>query len=206
MALRVVGAGVGRTGTNSLKIALETLLGGPCHHMFEIMANPHQIPGWTDAIDGRDVDWHELLDGYVAQVDWPGASFWPELHAANPDALVILSMREDPDVWYESASNTIFQVFDKLPPEMMPWFNSVRGLMETRFCAELTDATAMKDAYVRHNDAVRAAVPAERLLEWTPSDGWEPLCERLDVPVPDEPFPVTNQTSVWRENFGLPAV
>lgn len=206
MALRVVGAGVGRTGTNSLKVALETLLGGPCHHMFEIMANPHQIPGWTDAIDGRDVDWHELLDGYVAQVDWPGASFWPELHAANPDALVILSVREDPDVWYESASNTIFQVFDKLPPEMMPWFNSVRGLMETRFCAELTDATAMKDAYVRHNDAVRAAVPAERLLEWTPSDGWEPLCERLDVPVPDEPFPVTNQTSVWRENFGLPAV
>jgi len=205
MALRVVGAGVGRTGTNSLKIALETLLGGPCHHMFEIMANPHQIPGWTDAIDGRDVDWHGLLDGYVAQVDWPGASFWPELTAANPDALVVLSVR-DPDAWYESASNTIFQVFDKLPPEMMPWFDSVRALMQTRFCAELADATAMKDAYVRHNDAVRAAVPADRLLEWTPTDGWEPLCDRLDVPVPDEPFPLTNQTSVWRENFGLPAV
>jgi uncharacterized protein YndB with AHSA1/START domain len=205
MALRVVGAGVGRTGTNSLKIALEALLDGPCHHMFEIVANPEQIPGWTDAIDGQDVDWQHLLDGYVAQVDWPGASFWPELTAANPAALVILSVR-DADAWYESASNTIFQVFDKLPPEMAPWFESVRGLMEARFCAELDNAPAMKAAFERHNDAVREAVPAERLLEWTPTDGWEPLCERLDVPVPDQPFPLTNQTSVWRENFGMPAL
>jgi hypothetical protein len=205
MALRVVGAGVGRTGTNSLKIALEALLDGPCHHMFEIVANPEQIPGWTDAIDGQDVDWQHLLDGYVAQVDWPGASFWPELTAANPEALVILSVR-DADAWYESASNTIFQVFDKLPPEMAPWFESVRGLMEARFCAELDNAPAMKAAFERHNDAVREAVPAERLLEWTPTDGWEPLCERLDVPVPDQPFPLTNQTSVWRENFGMPAL
>ncbi|HEX4430215.1 MAG TPA: sulfotransferase [Frankiaceae bacterium] len=205
MALRVVGAGVGRTGTNSLKVALETLLGGPCHHMFEMVANPNQIPGWTDAIDGREVDWHDLLDGYVAQVDWPGASFWPELTAANPDALVILSVR-DTDSWYESAHNTIFQVFDKMPPELLPWFESVRGMMETRFCADLEDASAMKAAFERHNDAVREAVPAERLLEWTATDGWEPLCERLDVSVPDQPFPLTNQTSVWRENFGMPAI
>ncbi len=203
MALKVVGAGVGRTGTNSLKVALETLLDGPCHHMFEIVANPHQVPGWTAAIDGHDVDWHDLLDGYVAQVDWPGASFWPELAAANPEALVILSVR-DADAWYESASNTIFQVFDKMPPEMAPWFESMRSLMEARFSADLGNRTAMLDAYERHNDAVRQAVPADRLLEWTPIDGWEPLCERLDVPVPDEPFPVTNQTTAWRANFGMP--
>ncbi len=203
MALKVVGAGVGRTGTNSLKIALETLLDGPCHHMFEIVSNPHQVPGWTAAIDGQDVDWHGLLDGYVAQVDWPGASFWPELTAANPEALVILSVR-DADAWYESASNTIFQVFDKMPPEMAPWFESMRGLMDARFSAELDNRAAMMDAYERHNDAVREAVPADRLLEWTPTDGWEPLCERLGVPVPDQPFPVTNQTTVWRANFGMP--
>jgi hypothetical protein len=174
--------------------------------MFEMIANPHLVPGWTAAIDGHEVDWQVLLDGYVAQVDWPGASFWPELCAANPDALVILSVRDDADVWYRSASNTIFQVFDKLPPELMPWFESVRGLMEARFCADLEDPAAMKAAYERHNDAVRAAIPAQRLLEWTPADGWEPLCERLDVAVPDEPFPLTNQTSVWRANFGMPAV
>lgn len=205
MVLRVVGAGVGRTGTNSLKVALEALLGGPCHHMFEIVANPHQIPGWTDAIDGRDVDWHDLLDGYVAQVDWPGASFWPELSAANPEALVILSVR-DADAWYESASNTIFQVFDKMPPELTPWFESVRGLLDVRFSADLENATAMKDAFERHNDAVRETVPAERLLEWTPTDGWDPLCERLGVPIPEQPFPLTNQTAEWRANFGMPAL
>jgi hypothetical protein len=205
MVLRVVGAGVGRTGTNSLKVALEALLGGPCHHMFEIVANPHQIPGWTDAIDGRDVDWHDLLNGYVAQVDWPGASFWPELSAANPEALVILSVR-DADAWYESASNTIFQVFDKMPPELTPWFESVRGLLDVRFSADLENATAMKDAFERHNDAVRETVPAGRLLEWTPTDGWDPLCERLGVPIPEQPFPLTNQTAEWRANFGMPAL
>jgi hypothetical protein len=189
-----------------LKIALETLLGGPCHHMYEIMANPHQIPGWMAAIDGQETDWHGLLDGYVAQVDWPGASFWPELVAANPDALVILSVRDDADAWYQSASNTIFQAFERVPPEMTPWFESVATLMAERFCAELTDPAAMKDAYERHNDAVRAAVPAERLLEWTPTDGWEPLCERLGVPVPDEPFPVTNQMDEFRANLGLPPI
>ena len=205
MPLKVVGAGVGRTGTNSLKIALETLLGGRCHHMFEIMANPDQIPGWMGAIHGQETDWHSLLDGYVAQVDWPGASFWPELAAANPDALVLLSVRE-PELWYQSASNTIFQVFDKMPPEMTPWFESMAKLMGERFSAELDNPPAMMDAYERHNAAVRAAVPADRLLEWTPADGWEPLCERLDVPVPDEPFPVTNQTTEWRANLGLPPV
>jgi hypothetical protein len=205
MPLKVVGAGVGRTGTNSLKIALETLLGGPCHHMYEIGANPDQIPGWMSAIHGEDTDWDSLLDGYVAQVDWPGASFWPELTAANPQALVILSVR-DPEAWYQSASNTIFRVFDMMPPEMMPWFESMAKLMGERFSAELDNPAAMMDAYERHNTAVRAGVPAERLLEWTPTDGWEPLCERLDVPVPEQPFPVTNQTDEFRANFGLPPV
>ena len=179
------------------------MLGGPCHHMFEIVANPAQIPGWTAAIDGSETDWHGLLDGYVAQVDWPGASFWPELTAANPDALVILSIR-DTDAWYASASNTIFQVFDKMPPEFSPWFDSVARLMAERFCAELDNPAAMMDAYDRHNAAVRRAVPADRLLEWTATDGWEPICERLGVAVPDEPFPVTNQTTAWRANFGMP--
>src|SRR4051812_27773969 len=103
MELRVVGAGVGRTGTYSLKLALERLLGGPCHHMLEVYNNPGQIPVWTDAIEGRPVDWSALLAGYRAVVDWPGVAFWRELAAANPDAFVLLSVR-DPDAWYRSAS------------------------------------------------------------------------------------------------------
>jgi hypothetical protein len=202
MPLRVVGAGVGRTGTNSLKVALERLTGEPCHHMFEIVMDPSQAALWTEAFAGR-VDWATMPPGYGSLVDWPGASFWPELAAANPDALVLLSVRE-PEAWYTSASNTIFNVFSAAPPELAPWFETVRGMLEERFCAQLDDRTAMMDAFVRHNDAVRAGVPADRLLEWTPTDGWEPICERLGVDVPDEPFPQTNDTDSWRAAIGLP--
>jgi hypothetical protein len=203
MPLKVVGAGVGRTGTASLKVALEQLLGGRCHHMLEVIEDPAQVPGWTHAIEGRDVDWQELLSGYVALVDWPGASFWPELSAANPDALVLLSTR-DPDAWYRSASNTIFNVFDNPMPGLEQWFASVRKMFGERFSDDLKNPTAMKGAFERHNAQVRAGVAAERLLEWTPSEGWEPICERLGVAVPDEPFPSVNTTNETRGRIGLP--
>jgi len=204
MGLQVVGAGVGRTGTASLKVALEQLLGGRCHHMLEIFVNPAQVEGWTAAIEGREVDWQELLDGYVAQVDWPGASFWREISAANPDALVLLSTR-DPEAWYRSASNTIFNVFQNPPPGLEEWFGTtVPRLFRERFCEELDSPEAMMAAFERHNAEVRDGVPPERLLEWTASDGWEPLCERLGVEVPDEPFPVTNTTKDTRALIGLP--
>ena len=103
MSVKVIGAGVGRTGTHSLKQALEQLLGGRCHHMVEIIGDPPQAAAWTDAVEGREVDWQQVLDGYVAMVDWPGASFWREISAANPDALVLLSTR-DPEAWYRSAA------------------------------------------------------------------------------------------------------
>jgi hypothetical protein len=205
MGLQVVGAGVGRTGTHSLKIGLEQLLGGPCHHMVEMFDNPTQVAGWTDAIEGRPVDWSVLLADYRALVDWPGGSFWPELAAANPDALVLLSVR-DADSWYRSASNTIFLAFDNLPPELQPWMDSVRKMLHDRFSDKFDDATAMTDAFERHNAAVRNAVPASRLLEWTVTDGWDPICKRLGVPVPDEPFPVTNTTDEFRAMTGMPPV
>jgi hypothetical protein len=203
--LRVVGAGVGRTGTHSLKVALEQLLGGRCHHMIEMFGSPEQIAGWTDAIEGRPVDWRALLDGYVAQVDWPGASFWPELAAAYPDALVLLSVRA-PEDWYRSASNTIFLAAEHTPPELAPWMSTFAGLMRDRFSDRTDDPTAMMDAFVRHNDAVRAQIPAARLLEWSPGDGWEPICYRLGLPVPPEPFPVTNTTNEFRDMMGLQPV
>ncbi len=202
MALTVVGAGVGRTGTHSLKLALEQLLGRPCHHMVEILGDPEQAPGWIDAIEGRPVDWTTMPAGYVSLVDWPGCSFWPELSAANPDALVLLSVR-DPESWYRSASNTIFQSFDKVPPELQPWMDAVRRLLRDRFSDRLDDPTAMMDAYERHNAAVRQAIAPSRLLEWTPADGWDPICDRLGMDVPGGPFPVTNTTDDFRAMIGL---
>jgi hypothetical protein len=203
MELAVVGAGVGRTGTHSLKLALEQLLNGPCHHMVEILGDPSQVPAWIDAIEGRPVDWSAMLTNYRSIVDWPGGAFWPELSAANPDALVLLSVR-DPDGWYRSASNTIFLTFDNMPPEVAPWMEAVRTLLHDRFSDRFDDPTAMMDAFVRHNDTVRAEVPAGRLLEWTLGDGWEPICERLGLPVPDQPFPITNTTDEFRDMIGIP--
>ena len=206
MPLKVVGAGVGRTGTHSLKLALEQLLGGRCHHMLEIIGDPAQASGWTDAIDGRDVDWQELLSGYVAQVDWPGASFWREISAANPDALVLLSTR-DPEAWYRSASNTIFLPIDGAPPGLEQWFGTTMPkLFAERFSDDRGNPTAMMDAFEHHNAQVRAGVPAGRLLEWVTSDGWEPICERLGVAVPSEPFPATNSTNETRAILGMPPV
>ena len=184
-------------------MALEQLLDAPCHHMLEILGDPTQVPAWIDAIEGRPVDWSAMLARYRAIVDWPGGAFWPELSAAYPHALVLLSVR-DPESWYRSASNTIFLSFDRVPPELKPWMDEVRKLLHDRFSDRFDDPTAMMDAFERHNDAVRAGIPAERLLEWTPGDGWEPICERLGLPVPSEPFPVTNTTDEFREMLGMP--
>jgi hypothetical protein len=202
--LKVVGAGVGRTGTHSLKNALETLLGGTCHHMIEvIMVSPEQIPTWTAAIDGKQIDWNKLMEPYTAQVDWPGASFWPELSAANPDALVLLSTR-DPEAWYKSCTNTIFAGIRDMAADGMDWMAAVLRLLAERFSDKLEDKDAMIEAFEKHNAAVRAGVPKARLLEWTPGDGWEPICERLGLAVPDEPFPKVNTTEEFRAMVGMP--
>ena len=204
MPLKVVGAGVGRTGTASLKLALERLLGGRCHHMLEVVMDATQVAGWTDAIEGRDVDWQKLLGVYVAQVDWPGAAFWREISSANPDALVLLSTR-DPESWYRSASNTIFQTVHSRPPGTERWFaTTMHKMWAKRFSDDLENPTAMMDAFEHHNAQVRAGVPAGRLLEWTSSDGWEPICERLGVAVPNEAFPAVNRTHETRAVLGMP--
>jgi hypothetical protein len=144
-----------------------------------------------------------MLTRYRSVVDWPGGAFWPELSGAYPNALVLLSVR-DPEAWYRSASNTIFLTFDNMPPEIAPWMDTVRKLLRDRFSDQFDDPTAMMDAFVRHNEAVRAEVPSARLLEWMPGDGWEPICERLRLPVPSEPFPITNTTDEFRAMVGIP--
>ena len=195
MSLRVVGAGLGRTGTTSLKAALERLLGGRCYHMTEVFQHPEHVPLWTAAGRGEPLD-PTVFDGYVATVDWPGATFWRELADANPDAIVLLSARRTPEQWWRSASRTIFEAMRRhggeFPNEVVQ-----------RVVPVWDDAEAAMAAYEAHNRAVREAVPAGRLVEWTPEDGWEPLCAGLGVAVPGEPFPVTNTTDEFRSLFGF---
>ena len=202
MALKIVGAGAGRTGTHSLKIALEQLLGGTCHHMLEIFERPDQVEGFTRAFDGEPVDWSALLSDFTAMVDFPGSLFWREIAAANPEAPILLSSRPSED-WYRSASNTIFLAFDKVPPELAPWMDAVRRGLHDRFSDDFENEDAMIAAYEKHNAEVRAEVSADRLIDWTPSDGWNPICAALDLPVPAEPFPLTNTTSEFRVMMGI---
>ena len=199
--IRIVGAGLGRTGTASLKEALERLLGAPCYHMKEVLEHLDHVPTWHAAIRGEEVDWDRVLSGYAAIVDWPGAACWRSLAAANPDALVLLSTRADAETWHRSAKATILgDVPDEVKqaqPELAE-FGAMVGDMFASFDPDWRDRDAALAAYERHNAAVRAEVPADRLVEWQPGDGWEPLCEALGVPVPDEPFPHTNTTEEFR--------
>jgi hypothetical protein len=197
MSLRLVGAGLGRTGTHSLKIALERLLGAPCYHMIEVFGHPEHVPIWQAAMEGEasDADLASVLDGYVATVDWPGCTMWRELSAANPDAVILLSQRDSADTWWKSANATILPALRSADDG--PWGQMARAMMN-RFTADYGSDEATKAAYEAHNAAVRAEAPPDRLVEWQPSDGWEPLCKALGVAVPDTPFPVTNTTEEWQ--------
>lgn len=186
---------MGRTGTLSLKFALERLLGGPCYHMMEVFAHPEHIPDWHAAARGNMPDWPRLLAGYRAAVDWPAAAFWAELSGAFPDAIVLLSVR-DPQSWWQSASQTIFPHAQKMTGT--EWRAMIDQVMAARFTSAIDDPAASIAAFERHNAHVRETVPAERLLEWRPGDGWAPLCAALGAPVPDEPFPRINTQAEWR--------
>lgn len=195
MTLRLIGAGLGRTGTTSLKIALEKLLGAPCHHMMELFAHPEQIPVWHAAARGEMPDWRRFLSGYAAAVDWPSAAFWPELAAAFPDAVILLSERE-PASWWKSASGTIFQAIPQAPNPA--WRDMVVDLMRERFTWPLDDQGAVLAAYERWYADARARIPRDRLLTWRASDGWAPLCQALGVAVPSDPFPRANTTEEFQ--------
>jgi len=201
--LQIVGAGLGRTGTHSLKVALEELLGGPCYHMVEVFQHPDHMALWIDGLRGRDVDWHALFAGYVATVDWPGSGVWEPIAAAFPDAPVLLSTRASADEWHRSASRTIFEGMATRGSDDTPRAAMNDAMREQFGVPSWRDEAACKAAYERHNDHVRAVVPPERLVEWQPSDGWGPLCAALGVPVPPHPFPVTNTTADFRAMLGL---
>ena len=193
MALRVVGAGAGRTGTLSLKAALEQLLGGPCYHMIEVLTRPDHVPQWCRAAT-EDIDWSAFMEPYVATVDFPACLFWEELSRHNPEAVVVLSTRRDTTTWWESASQTIFTIAgpESLPAEMAEWYEMWVAVATARFTDRWTDEKAACEAYERHNARVRAEVPPDRLVEWQPGDGWKPLCDALGVAVPHVPFPHLN--------------
>lgn len=195
MTLKLIGAGVGRTGTMSLRAALSQLFGTDCYHMVSVFENPGHVAMWQAAVDGQEIDWRALFDGCDAAVDWPVSAFWPELMEEYPDALVLLSTRDSALTWWTSASNTIFNAIEETSEsDFEGWAPMVFAMMRERFTADFRQEQPAMKAYERHNAQVRERVPADRLLEWQPGDGWEPICERLGLAIPNEPFPHTNTT------------
>ncbi len=196
MTLKVIGTGFGRTGTTSLKTALETLVFGPCYHMTEVFAHPDHIPLWHAAPGSGSTGWDAIFEGFGASVDWPGAAFWRELVAACPEAKVIHSERPEAD-WYRSFAGTIQGHLTRPAPGTPPgWSEMVADVINARvFGGQGDDEAACLAAYRAHNAAVRAEVPANRLLVFDPAEGWAPLCAFLGVTEPGEPFPHRNTTA-----------
>lgn len=202
MTLSVIGAGFGRTGTLSLKLALERLGLGPCYHMKEVFAHPDHVPAWEQAADGGTVDWDALFEGYRSAVDFPASSFYGELAAHYPAAKVILTVR-DPDRWFASVDATILRPLRQtLPAHLADWGRMARKtILERVFAGDASDRAHLVACYERHNAEVKRTIPAERLLVYEASQGWEPLCAFLAVPVPDEPFPLVNTTAEFQERI-----
>lgn len=202
MTLRVIGTGFGRTGTDSMREALEILGFGPCHHMFELIGKPEQARLWGDVVEGAEPDWDILLGGYGACVDWPSAYYWPQLVEAFPEAKVILTWRSA-ESWWASFEKTIL-------PRILAHVDSgedpkSRQLIGPKvFHDRPGDRRHCLKVYEANVAAVKAKVPAERLLVFGLGDGWEPLCAHLGVPVPDVPFPNRNNKAEFQNRVEEP--
>ena len=191
MALKVIGAGLGRTATFSMKFALEHLGLGPCYHMAEVMAGARRnVPLWLEVIRGKP-DWGAIFDGFKSTTDYPACTYWRELATLYPKAKVILTVR-DPDSWFDSVSETIFSEQMQGPLEGTPLEALMNGTVFAPFGGRMKDRAFMTDWFVRRNQQVIDGLPSERLLVFSPKQGWQPLCTFLGVPVPDAPFPRVN--------------
>jgi hypothetical protein len=213
MALKVVGAGFGRTGTLSLKNALEKLGCGPCYHMMEVFPRPDHVAMWHRLAFGNSMDWDLVFRDFRATVDWPAARWWREITNEFPDAKVLLSVR-DPEAWYKSMSDTIYQPM-KWPvpadvPESMRLQNEMvrKAILAETFDNRFEDKAHAIEVFKRHNQEVRDTIDPARLLVFDVCEGWAPLCRFLEVPVPSEPFPRLNDTAstqamiqLMRESF-----
>jgi hypothetical protein len=195
MALEVIGAGWGRTGTASLKLALELLGLDPCYHMLEVIRNPAFVPLWMEVAAGRP-DWNGIFEGYRATVDFPACLHWRALLSQWPDAKVLLSVRPS-DIWFESTQETIFSERLREGSRDTPFGAMIEAVLHRPLGGRMDDRAALIAAYERHNAEVIAEVPPEKLLVFDVAEGWGPLSAFLDRPVPDAPFPRVNS----REEF-----
>jgi hypothetical protein len=200
MALKVVGAGFGRTGTLSLKNALEKLGFAPCYHMMEVFPRPDHVRMWHRLAFENAIDWDLLFRDFQATVDWPSARWWREIAAHYPEAKVLLSVR-DPEAWYKSMIDTIYQPMKWPVPDSVPELARLqnemarKAILEETFDNRFEDKAHAIEIFNRHTQEVRDTIDPARLLVFDVKEGWAPLCHFLEVPIPDQPFPRLNDTA-----------
>jgi hypothetical protein len=210
--MKVIGAGLPRTGTLSQKVALEMLGVGPCYHMVNVLGDLDLVAPWRQALDGNP-DWDQIFDGFESTIDWPGSYYYRELIEVYPEAKVLLSVR-DGDAWARSMRDTIWGLFwgdivsrhlsdarAIVDPKWRAFTEMMKAMWHRSGLLNGADTTDewMSNAIHRFQDEVQETVPADRLLVWSVGDGWEPLCEFLEVPVPDTPFPHLNDSKVFAD-------
>lgn len=202
MALEIVGAGFGRTGTLSMKTALEQLGFGPCHHMSEVFGRPESVAGWAAAIEGRDADLDGLVDGFRSVVDFPSCAVWSRLADHFPEAKVLLTVRSS-ESWWRSFEATIGPHIDSTEVgEGKPLMAAIRDVV---FGGRPMDRDHAIEVYEAHNAEVILRTSSDRLLVYELGSGWEPLCGFLDVPVPDVAFRSSNSTEEFRAHLAARA-
>ncbi len=205
--LQVIGLGYPRTGTMSLKHALETLQLGPCYHMIEVFRRPDDVDFWLDALECQGVatDWHHVFADFASTADCPGCYFWRPLLQEFPQSSYILTVR-DADEWYESFRSTVYEATqhpERAPDEQHERVQRMakKLIMDSMFDGRFDDRTFAIETYERHNQTVIDTLPADQLLVFNVAEGWEPLCQFLKVPVPPQPFPKSNTREEFRQRL-----
>lgn len=212
--IKIIGAGMGRTGTKSLQEALIHLGFGNCYHMSELFLNPYGVKYWKEAYLTKKTDWNSLFIGYQAIVDLPGSMFYKELSDQYPEAKIILTER-DAESWYESALKTIYSFEPSFKSKMRlllnaPFNGTARNIIKVGqfnrksifdgfFEGRFEDRTYAISKYIRHNEEVKKSVPADKLLVFKSKEGWEPICRFLDLPIPNIPYPTSNSSQSFYE-------
>ena len=206
MGLSVIGAGFGRTGTYSIKAALEQLGFGPCYHMDNVFSREDHLERWQAVANGEPPDWDALFEGHLSTVDWPGMLYYRELADAYPDAKVLLSTRP-PASWWVSFSRTIRRLIgarelarDEGKRRVLSYAHQI--IAQQTFGGAIDDREAVLAIYENHVDEVKKAIAPERLLVFEASEGWPPLCRFLGVPEPGEAFPHLNKETEFWQHFG----
>jgi Sulfotransferase domain len=215
--MQLIGVGFGRTGTMSLKQALEQIGAGPCFHMIDLIQGENRdrdLPYWIRIANGEEVDWHEVFEPWESTVDWPACTPWRALVNAFPDAVCLLNHR-DFDGWYRSCENTILAVkkaamageiaedSSREQPSPELWGVIEKLVWQGDFQGRFEDREWVRDMYYERIETIEREIPSDRLVVWKLGDGWEPICEKLGVDVPDEPFPHLHDTNEFRTEFGL---